>query len=232
MATTARLARHIQLLIALVASELLNPLIAQENLRARILSAAFFSVVCVAVFRALFRTRRRRWIGSILAGIAIALHLARLLVPSALKVPLEEALNVSAAVFFAFVLSAIVNQVFSARQLRSDDVVGAFSGYILIALIWGRLFTLVWMTVPGAFGINPAVRWQLDNWDTLNALFDYYSFTTISSIGYGDITTTRPVSNALVWLEVMCGQFYMAVVVASIVGMKVAQALASPRDAS
>ena len=230
MATTTRLARHVQLLTALVAAELLNPLVAETRLSARILSAAFFSVVCITVFCA--RTKRHRRIGLILAGATIAMHLARLLVPSGLNVPLEEALNVSAAVFFAFVLSAILNQVFSARQLRGDDVVGAFSGYILIALIWGRLFTLVWMIVPASFSISPDVRWQLGNWDTLNALFDYYSFTTISSIGYGDITTTRPVSNALLWLEVMCGQFYMAVVVATIVGMKVAEALASPRDAS
>ena len=40
-----------------------------------------------------------------------------------------------------------------------------------------------------------------------------------------NITTTRPLSNTLLWLEVMCGQFYLAVVVATIVGMKMAQAL-------
>ena len=98
----------------------------------------------------LFRTKRHRRIGLILAGARSQCISPRLLVPGGLNVPLEEALNVSAAVFFAFVLSAILNQVFSARQLRGDDVVGAFSGYILIALIWGRLFTFVWMIVPAS----------------------------------------------------------------------------------
>jgi len=147
-----------------------------------------------------------------------------------MKLPVELALNISTAAFFVFCLYVIVNHVFGARNLRADDVVGAFSGYIIIALIWGRLYGLAWMIVPGSFSINSDIRWQLANWHTFQALFDYYSFTTISSIGYGNITTTSPVSNTLVWLEVMCGQFYLAVVVATIVGIKVAQALASPRD--
>ena len=150
--------------------------------------------------------------------------------PAGLRLPAEAALDGFAAAFYVFVLAVIVSHMFAARRLRSDDVVGAFSGYILIALIWGRLYALVWMALPGSYRINPDVTWQLGNWHTLHALFDYYSFTTISSIGYADITTTRPASNTLVWLEVMCGQFYLAVVVASIVGMRLAQTLAPPRD--
>ncbi len=86
----------------------------------------------------------------------------------------------------------ILGHVFSTRMLRTDDVVGAFSGYIIIALIWGRLYALAWMLMPSYFSISPDIKWQLTNWNTLLALFDYYSFTTISSIGYGDITTTGP----------------------------------------
>ncbi len=87
---------------------------------------------------------------------------------------------------------------------------------------------LLGSVAPDSFSISPDIRWQLGDWHTLHALFDYYSFTTISSIGYGDITTTRPVTNTLLWLEVMCGQFYLAVVVATIVGMKMAQAMSPP----
>jgi len=100
----------------------------------------------------------------------------------------------------------------------------------VIALLWGRLYVLTWLAAPGAFSISSDIEWQLHEWSTLHGLFDYYSFTTISSIGYAYITTSAPPSNTLVWLEVMCGQFYLAVVVATIVGMKMAEALATPRD--
>jgi voltage-gated potassium channel len=228
----AKLTRHFQLLGALVAMEVFNPLMARATLTERLVSIGLFAAVCVTVFRALFSTARRRWIGTGLAGITIAIDLTRLFVSRDLQLPFDALLNVTASIFYVFVLSVIINQVFNARRLRLDDVVGAFSGYILIALFWGRLYVLAWMLIPTSFNISPDIRWELQNWSTLHALFDYFSFTTITSIGYADITTIGPVSDALVWLEVMCGQFYMAVVVATIVGMKVAEALSSPQRGS
>ncbi len=227
-----KMTRHLQLLAALVAMEVVNPLMASATLTERILSMGLFGLVCVTVFRALFSTARRRRIGSGLAGITIAIGVARLFVPRERQLPLDTLLSVTAAAFYVFVLSVIVSHVFSARRIRKDDVVGAFSGYILIALFWGRLYALAWMLVPGSFNISSNIDWELKSWNTLHALFDYFSFTTITSIGYGDITTIGPISDTLVWLEVMCGQFYMAVVVASIVGMKVAEALSSPQSGS
>src|SRR5450631_4022839 len=229
MAPSAKMARHVQLLIALVATEMLSPLIAQATQAARIISISLFCVICIAVIRAVFDTKRQQWIGIFLACTAVAIDFARLLLPG-LRPPMDILLTVCAAMFFVFVLSVIVSQLFGKRRLRSDDIVGALSGYILIALFWGRLYALLWLLMPASFNINADVRWQLHDWNTLHSLFDYYSFTTISSIGYADITTTAPASNTLVWLEVICGQFYMAVVVASIVGIRLAEALSSPSD--
>ena len=225
-----RITRHVQLLTALVASEVASPLLAQATLEAHVASILLFGLVCVAVFRALFATRRRRWIGSLLAGTSLAVGLARLFMPELLQMRMDVVLNISASAFYVFVLTVILNHVFSTRRLGIDDVVGAFSGYIVIALLWGRLYVLTWLAAPGSFRISSDIEWQLHEWSTLHALFDYYSFTTISSIGYAYITTSAPPSNTLVWVEVMCGQFYLAVVVATIVGMKMAEALAAPRD--
>jgi voltage-gated potassium channel len=224
--------RHVQLLAALVATEMVRPLMAKADMAARIISSIFFLMVLVTVFRAVFDTAHRRLVGWILGGVTVALNLADMLVPAAWQLPMEISVSLSAAAFFAFVLFVILDHVFAARTLKMDDIVGAFSGYIIIAVIWGRLYVAAWLLVPDYFSISPDIKWQLSNWNTLHALFDYYSFTTISSIGYGDITTTGPATNTLLWLEVMCGQFYLAVVVATIVGIKMSQALAAPRDGS
>jgi voltage-gated potassium channel len=230
MATSIRITRHVQLLAALVATEVVSPLLAQAKVEAHVVSIFLFGLVCVAVFRALFATRRRRWIGSILAGITLGIDLARLFLPKQLQLSMDVLLNIFASAFFVFVLTVILSHVFSTRRLRIDDVVGAFSGYIVIALLWGRLYALTWLAAPDSFRISSNIQWQLQDWSTLHALFDYYSFTTISSIGYAYITTSAPPSNTLVWLEVMCGQFYLAVVVATIVGMKMAEALSTPPE--
>ncbi len=222
--------RHVQLLAALVATEMVRPLLAKADLVARIFSVAFFLLILAAVFRAVFDTKHRRLVGWILGGIAIAMHLADTVAPAAWQPAMEILISLAAAAFFAFVLFVILEHVFSARTLRMDDIVGAFSGYIIIGVIWGRLYVAAWLAVPDYFSISPDIKWQLADWNMLHALFDYYSFTTISTIGYAGITTTGPATNTLVWLEVMCGQFYLAVVVATIVGIKMSQALVAPRD--
>jgi voltage-gated potassium channel len=230
MPITGKMTKHVQLLTALVATEMLRPLLSRADFLARILSIAFFVIIGIAVFRAVLDTKQRQQRGAVLAVAAVALELTSLLVPTSLHATMEVAANLASAAFFALVFSAIVSHVLGARDLKMDDLVGAFSGYIIIALIWGRLYVAAWIVVPGYFSINPDIKWQLANWSTLHTLFDFYSFSTISTIGYGNITTTGPGADTLVWLEVMCGQFYLAVVVATVVGIKMSQALASPRD--
>jgi voltage-gated potassium channel len=232
MPAAGMMTKHVQLLAALVATEMLRPLLAKADLVARIVSIAFFMIVGVAVFRAVFDTRQRRQRGTLLAAAAIALDLATVVVPPPWHTTVEVAANLASAAFFAFVFSVIVIHVLGARNLRIDDLVGAFSGYIIIALIWGRLYVSAWSLVPAYFSINPDIQWQLANLSTLHTLFNFYSFCTITTVGYGNITTTGPPTDALVWLEVMCGQFYLAVVVATVVGIKMSQALAAPRDGS
>ena len=230
MAMARKISRQVWLLALLVGMEIVNPLLAMETLGARILSTALFIGVSVAVLSAVLRTKHQRYLGATLAGAGIALEIARNLVAGEHQMAFDVMKSLFVAAFFLFVLSVILRELFSSRRIGFNDVVGAFSGYILIALVWGRLYTLVWLLVPRSFSINPEIKWQLANWHTLHTLFDYYSLTTLATVGYGDITTTAPASNNLVWLEVMCGQFYLAVVVATIVGIKISQALAAPGD--
>jgi Ion channel len=231
MVENRKITKHAQLLMALVATELLRPTIARSGLGSRAISVVVFGVIGFAIFRAVFHTQYLRRVGMVLILATLGIALIATVVPEDWNTALEVALNLAASVFYGFVLWAIVDHMFGAKNLRTDDIAGAFSGYILLALIWGRLYAIAYRVMPESFSIASGIRWQLDDWNTLHALFDYFSFTVISSIGYGDITTTRPFTNTLIWLEVLCGQFYLAVVVASIVGIKVSQALAAARDA-
>jgi hypothetical protein len=217
--------RQIWLLAAVVIIEMVNPLLAFETATAQVVAVALFFAVALVVFYSVLGTTRRRLIGAALAGPAIAIELGRALLPQGLQLQLAVIAGVSVIAFLAFTLFVILHQVLRTRTLGIDDVVGAFAGYLIIALLWGRLYGLVWLLAPDSFSIAPAIAWQLDHWHTQHALFDYYSMVTLATVGYGDVTTTGPASNTLRWLEVMCGQFYLAVVVATIVGMKLAQAL-------
>jgi voltage-gated potassium channel len=230
LAAAGTMTRHVQLLAALVATEIARPLLVKENFGARIASVALFAIVGIAVFRSVFDTQSRRRLGALLSLLTITIGVAAALSPTSWHQTMEVLSNLATAAFFVLVLSVIIRHVFGARHLKIDDVVGAFSGYIIIALIWGRLYAVAWILVPHYYSISPDIAWELNNWISIHTLFDFYSFCNITTIGYGDITTTGPPTNALVWMEVMCGQFYLAVVVATIVGIKMSQAMASPRD--
>jgi hypothetical protein len=134
--------------------------------------------------------------------------------------------------FLGFAIAVILGDILRKSVIGADDVIGALCGYILVALVWASLYTLTYLLAPGTFSINKDIVWRLDEWHQRRALFDYLSFTTMMTLGYGDLTPIGPPAYTLTWLEVMFGQFYLAVVVAQLVGLKLAQALKGDRPES
>lgn len=219
--------RHIWLLAALVVMQIVQPYLAYASVPARIVSSALLFTVGFAIFLAALTSIRQRCIAAALVLPAVLLDLTHYALPDSYRCLFMSIYHISMAAFLGFVVALILGRLFRRHHLGIDDVAGAFAGYMMITVLWGNLYALVEVLVPGSFSIDPQIAWQLQEWHTRRALFDYFSFATISSVGYNDITTIAPTSNTLKWLEVMSGQFYLAVVVATIVGMKLAQALKS-----
>ena len=93
----------------------------------------------------------------------------------------------------------------------------AHSGSVgLLGLIWAMLYLFIAETIPGAFNSLPQVPW-LDNF--ANAV--YFSFVTITTLGYGDISPALPLPRFLVYMEAIVGVFYMAILVASLIGIRI-----------
>jgi hypothetical protein len=221
--------KHFALLAALLLMLVAQPLLAYENPVHRVLFGFGFVLVSAMVFIVVLQAGWERGIGFAIFAPAVLAYAAHYAVPDAQQHVIAVAYHVSVAAFLAYVLLSILRRLFRTRVLTVDDIAGALAGYLLTGVCWANLYATVWLLVPGSFDMQPEIRWQLTEWHARHALFDYYSMTVLASIGYGDITTTSPASNTLAWLEVIFGQFYLAVVVASIVGMKLAQAT-MPKD--
>ena len=86
--------------------------------------------------------------------------------------------------------------------------------YLLIGLIWAVLYTLIQLTFAGSF-TNISSN---NEWFSLFPDFIYFSFVTITTLGFGDISPVLPISRFLVYFEAIVGQFYLAILVASLVG--------------
>jgi len=216
--------KHLWLLIALLVTMIVQPLIAHAPVGARILSAGLLVAIVLFVLLVALEPGWQRRLGAALFAPAMIIELTHYAFPARLYNTLAVGYHVLLALFLVLVLSLIVHNLFHKRRPEVDDIIGAFTGYLLIGLFWAQLYALAWLSIPNAFSIDARIAWQLDEWHTRRALFDYFSFATQASVGYADITTTSPATNTFVWMEVMFAQFYLAVVVAAIVGMKLAQA--------
>jgi surface polysaccharide O-acyltransferase-like enzyme len=230
MPTTLAAHKHLWLLIAMVLAMALQPLIVHAPVGARILSSAVSFAIVLFVLLVALERGWQRWLGAALFVPATIIELTHYAFAARDYPSLASAYHICLALFLALVVSLIVRNLFHKPRPAVDDIIGAFTGYLIFGLFWAQLYVLAWLLIPDAFSIDPRIAWQLDEWHTRRALFEYFSFATQASVGYADITTTSPATNTFAWMEVMFAQFYLAVVVGAIVGMKLAQSSRSREE--
>jgi hypothetical protein len=219
--------KHLLLLAAMLFALVTQPLVAHESAGARIAYDLLVAAVIACVVLVVFEGRRERQVALALLAPAVVLTFALYAVSPGLVRPAAVAYHLSLALFVAFAVGIIVRDIFRRHAISFDEVIGAFCGYLLLGLVWGNLYVVVELLAPGAFAVAPDIRWQLEDLHLRRALFNYVSFATMASLGYTDVTPVTPLANTLTWIEVMTAQFYLAVVIAQIVGMKIAQVVRS-----
>jgi voltage-gated potassium channel len=126
--------------------------------------------------------------------------------------------------FYCWATWLAAKQVLFSGPIDGNKIVGAICIYLLIGLVWALLYLFIAQTIPEAFnGLEQRV-WY-DNF----ANVAYFSFVTLTTLGYGDISPAIPIARFLVYMEAIVGVFYMAILVASLIGIRVS-ALHSDQD--
>lgn len=116
--------------------------------------------------------------------------------------------------FYLWAIWLAMKQVLFAGAVDVNKIVGAICIYLLMGLLWALMYLFIAQAVPGAFNGIEQKLWY-DNFGDVA----YYSFVTLTTLGYGDITPVAPVARFLVYMEAVVGVFYMAVLVASLIGV-------------
>lgn len=179
-------------------------------------------IVFVAVL-ALCAERRHR-VFALLTGLpSIVLSLG------SEALPLESAgwvrwLGYSSVMLFLFGAAAvIVRALFRVETLALDGILGSVCGYLFLGLGWATLFSLIEMSRPGSFAWNTTLPVRSDVPDSPLPELTYFSFVTLTTVGYGDVSPTGRLTRTLSWMEAITGQFYLAVVVAGVVTLLLAR---------
>ncbi|WP_455211251.1 potassium channel family protein [Kaarinaea lacus] len=124
--------------------------------------------------------------------------------------------------FISIVIAVILKHVFQATKITREIVAGAICVYLFIGLLWANVYALQDIAQPQSFS-NIAINEQTTNPHIRAAQFTYFSFVTLSTLGYGDITPKSRQAKALAAMEAILGQLYLAVLIARLVGQQVSR---------
>lgn len=211
--------RFAYLLGSLLLLILLHPLLA-DYAWAPMLLDIFLSLVMIASVYAVSKAAATRMLFFLLMVPALGTRWLLYLVPS--DAVLLIGLAVSSA-FIALVAVRILLYVMGQQTITTETILAALCVYLLFGLAWGLVYALVEQLAPGAFQFPKTVPAS----GMLQQLL-YFSLVTLTTVGYGDINPQSPFAQALANLEAILGQIYLAVLVARLVGIQVAQRMRAP----
>ena len=119
-------------------------------------------------------------------------------------------------VLIALVVVYLLRFVLSAPRVDTEVLCASISAYLMLGLIWTLAYWLVDLVTPDAFAFNTTAGAK-ESMKGFNAF--YFSFITLSTVGYGDITPVSKVARMLAALEAMTGLLYVAVLIARLVAL-------------
>jgi hypothetical protein len=179
-----------------------------------VLFDVFFSLLLLSGVVAVAK-RRLVTIGvSVIVIATVAVRWVSLLRPESELGILFSALSI---VTIGIMTALVLTQVFKTGPITAYRIQGAIAVYLLLGLMWTQAYELVYRAAPGAFRLAEGVA----SGPRLTHSLAYYSFVTLTTVGYGDITPVHPMARSLAVAEALVGQLYPAILIARLVAMEI-----------
>jgi hypothetical protein len=225
--------RHSALLAAIVLAFAARPLIGDNTMALTVFSIIIMAVLVLGLYtiqvdelvgeqrKLLAERRRRSVIGWVLALAAVGERLSMFFSSNH---QLGVFGSISWLLFFAFITWNELRAVLRQREVTSETVSMSISVYLLLGLTWGFLYILIYQLQPHAFSF-PSTDVLTSGLPTekeqpVFPVLIYFSLTTLTTIGYGDISPLTMKARYAAIAEGVTGQFYLAILVARLVGMQ------------
>ena len=118
--------------------------------------------------------------------------------------------------FFLVIVVLLIRQIALSKEVTATAIFGSVAGYLLLGMVYSIFVTIIVKNDPGSYSNLPTDLAREGRVDASVPL--YYSFVTLASLGYGDICPLKPYTRSLATLITVSGQFYIAIIVALLVG--------------
>src|SRR2546430_1440939 len=213
----------VQLLMALAVFFIWAPFV-EEIEGGELIVSGLFSLVLVAGVLAV-ADRKRVLVIALVLGIPaidgrLINHFRPDLIPPAVFL-------VAGLILIAFVVGNLLRFVLRAPSVNTEVLCASISAYLMLGLMWTMAYWLVDQLTPGgafSFNTNTGTR-------SMNGFTGFYfSFITLSTVGYGDITPVSRIARWLAAMEAMTGLLYVAVLIARLVSLYSAPGSAEQRE--
>lgn len=208
--------RFLQLFAVTVLVLLLIPLQLRFRALGAVLMVLYLNAVVVSLTAGRPRPRLRwallgAWIG------ALILKAAPVADPD-VAMSFYVASRILVIVVLGACVVAALDYVLRGTEVSVDRIFAAIVAYVLAGLGFASAYQAIVALAPESFAL-PAVAGGPTEVDRLEVQLIYFSFVTIATLGYGDITPRLPLAQMLTVLEAVAGQFYIAVVIAWLVSV-------------
>ena len=182
-----------------------------------------FTLLALAALATVAQERRTLVIGIALAAPAILLGWIRLIIAPA--EPLI-AVQIFGVLFLLYLAGILLRHILRTTQVTTEALFAVASVYLLFALIWAMAYGITETLDPAAFSLSrgeEAVGWLSGETGKNDGHLTYFSFVTLTTLGYGDITPASDLARMLAMMEATLGQLFLVIVVARLVGLHAAQ---------
>jgi len=132
----------------------------------------------------------------------------------------------SYAIFVAFAIVTMIKSVFVTDEVTTDRIVGSVCIYLLIGMFFAFVYSGISIIDPASFDFGGSTTYKIEEFRD----YIYFSYTTLTTTGFGDMLPMKPITRILAALEAITGSVYLVIMVASLVGMHVSQSINKKRQ--
>lgn len=168
----------------------------------------------VIYFTALFSLKKRSKKLILLFFLTIILEWVSGLLDAEVMYSIAKFFNI---ISFIVIVIQVIKQIANESEVNARMIFGSVTGYLLMGIIFSIFVAFIINNDPDAFNIPGKDTLQV-NQATRTSASNYFVFVTMATLGYGDIVPMKPYSRSLATFIVIVGQFYIAIIVALLVG--------------
>jgi hypothetical protein len=211
-------ARHLVLLISLLLLFLISPFVAAARYGTVVINTAGVLVLLSGIYA--MSEQRRLFVVTLIGSVAaIATNLLMVVFQSEWIAIARHGFTLLLLGLFSV---GILKDVLRRGQISADKICGAICVYLLIGFAWAFGYGIIELINPGSF--SGLAEIDANNHVGRIMQLRYFSFATLTTLGFGDILPRSPAARTLATLEAVTGQIYLTVLIARLVGLHIIQA--------